>query len=372
MSSAAMMILLPRWSRPALLCALLTLVPATGSAQSVTLAWDPTADEAVSGFTVHYGSASGSWSSARDVGMVNQFTISGLTRGSTYYFIVRAYSADGLVSPPSNEVFTTIPYIDATPSPTAPGLELLFQHTDGRLMSARYTGFTQAGLYQTLSVRQTDANWAVMALADFNRDGRRDILWQHRLTGYLAVWLMDGATMLDGRMLSPADPGSPEWKVAACGDFDGDGQPDLVLRHKTSGLLAAWFLDGTTLRDGQMLSPSNVADPGWHVKAAADFDGDHKTDLLWQHDNGTTAAWLMDGAILRDGASLTPAKNADTRWSLFGTAIANADGYADVVWRHTQTGAVAIWMMNGFNLVDGAMLTSLPFLESGWRLVASR
>ena len=27
--------------------------------------------------------------------------------------------------------------------------------------------------------------------------------------------------------------------------------------------------------------------PSWHEKAAADFNGDGKADILWQNDNGT-------------------------------------------------------------------------------------
>ena len=35
--------------------------------------------------------------------------------------------------------------------------------------------------------------------------------------------------------------------------------------------------------------------PTWHVKAAADFNGDGKADILWQNDNGQAAIWLMNG-----------------------------------------------------------------------------
>jgi hypothetical protein len=35
--------------------------------------------------------------------------------------------------------------------------------------------------------------------------------------------------------------------------------------------------------------------PTWHVMGAGDFNGDSKSDILWQHDNGTAAIWTMDG-----------------------------------------------------------------------------
>ena len=35
--------------------------------------------------------------------------------------------------------------------------------------------------------------------------------------------------------------------------------------------------------------------PGWQIKGTGDFNGDGKSDITWQHDNGTPAVWLMDG-----------------------------------------------------------------------------
>ena len=35
--------------------------------------------------------------------------------------------------------------------------------------------------------------------------------------------------------------------------------------------------------------------PSWQVKGTGDFNGDGKSDILWQSSDGTPAIWLMDG-----------------------------------------------------------------------------
>ncbi|WP_245375770.1 S-layer homology domain-containing protein [Paenibacillus eucommiae] len=65
------------------------------------LSWGAVAGAA--GYTIKYGTASGLYSSKIDAGSVTHHTVSGLTKGMTYYFIAEAYDAYG-ESGPSNEV----------------------------------------------------------------------------------------------------------------------------------------------------------------------------------------------------------------------------------------------------------------------------
>ena len=50
------------------------------------------------------------------------------------------------------------------------------------------------------------------------------------------------------------------------GDVDGDGRPDLIWQHRLNGGLACWLMDGTTQLAALRLNlTGEVADTDWHV-----------------------------------------------------------------------------------------------------------
>ena len=82
-----------------------------------------------------------------------------------------------------------------------------------------------------------------------------------------------------------------------------------------------WLMDGTSLVAGAAVGPNPGAD--WHVTAAGDFNGDRKSDILWQHDNGQAAIWLMNGTSLVAGAAVGP--NPGAEWHVQGAGQFNGD-----------------------------------------------
>jgi hypothetical protein len=71
---------------------------------NVTLQWDAPLDHSISGYNVHYGTASGSYTGIIDVTYFTRATISLPRSESTYFVVVTAYNAAGLESEPSNEL----------------------------------------------------------------------------------------------------------------------------------------------------------------------------------------------------------------------------------------------------------------------------
>ncbi len=57
------------------------------------------------------------------------------------------------------------------------------------------------------------------------------------------VWFMDGAYYTGSAVLD-AEP-NLSWTLAGVADFNGDGKPDLLWRDSVSGADRIWQMDGT-------------------------------------------------------------------------------------------------------------------------------
>jgi hypothetical protein len=78
-------------------------------AGQVTLAWDANTEVELSGYRIHYGTASGVYGTPTDVGNVTTYTVTGLADGQLYFFALTAYDSLGGTSGFSNEVTFTTP-----------------------------------------------------------------------------------------------------------------------------------------------------------------------------------------------------------------------------------------------------------------------
>ena len=110
------------------------------------------------------------------------------------------------------------------------------------------------------------------------------------------IWLMNGTTVLgtEGYTRTVADA---NWQVAGIADFDGDGKDDVLWHNSSTGANVVWYLSGTTLLSQASL-PS-VPDLTWQRVATADLNGDGHPDLIWRNNvTGANVVWLMNGATL--------------------------------------------------------------------------
>jgi hypothetical protein len=113
--------------------------------------------------------------------------------------------------------------------------------------------------------------------------------------------------------------------------------------------------------DGNCLS-SNGSVPGGQVvfnRAAHDFNGDRKSDILWRDTGGNTGLWLMNSAAVLSSVGIGTIPLA---FSLVGQHDFDGDGNADLLWRD-GSGNTSIWFMNGTTVSSSA---SLGNIRSRW------
>jgi VCBS repeat protein/FG-GAP repeat protein len=140
-------------------------------------------------------------------------------------------------------------------------------------------------------------------------------------------------------------------------DFNGDLKADILWRHDSGGT-AMWLMNGLAVVGGDNLP---WTDPSWKVGGIGDFNGDSRADILWRNDSGASAIWLMDGVTQIAGANL---RSIDPSWKVGGVGDFNGDGKADILWRN-DSGANAIWLMDGLAELGGG---NLPWTDPSWKV----
>ncbi|UCG07373.1 MAG: fibronectin type III domain-containing protein [Desulfobacterales bacterium] len=92
----------------------LFLLPLLAYSADVTLAWDANTEPDLDGYKVYYGTSSRNYTNSVDAGNITEYTITGLTEGTTYYFAATAYDALDNESGYSAEVVYTITVLTYT------------------------------------------------------------------------------------------------------------------------------------------------------------------------------------------------------------------------------------------------------------------
>ena len=144
--------------------------------------------------------------------------------------------------------------------------DILWQHDQGWLAVWLMNGVTATSTL-TLSVpRMPDLNWKIVGAGDINGDRRADIVWQNQATGGLGAWLLSDATVIRQQNLSTSVVSDLNWTIRGVGDTNGDGYADLLWQNAATGGVAMWFLNGFTVINGVRVYDATsplVVDTNW-------------------------------------------------------------------------------------------------------------
>jgi len=143
--------------------------------------------------------------------------------------------------------------------------------------------------------------------ADFNGDGKADLLWWNSSTGQLSIWRFDGINRINAVTPTPSGYTPSMYQPVGVGFFNADTSPDIVWRSPSTGQLLVWFMDGETRLSGSFTTPAGYTPSQYTAEGLGDFNGDGKTDIVWKNPTtGQLLVWFMNGVNRTLGQFATP------------------------------------------------------------------
>lgn len=256
----------PRLVRHVLLIAqalIVCLFACPADAGTFTIAWDPNPDPDISGYTVSWGTASGSYTQIVDVGAATSLLFTEPDPTMSYYFAVRARTSTGLISDYSQEVKST-PIVSssflsapaapsnatAAPSPAGPTNTLAVAwgasaSADGYRVARSPDGFTFAEIVELGATATSLVDPGLSAGSTY----------------YYRVYAFNGAgpsaysntasARTEALALAPPAPASP-----SPADGATDENQNVTLRWSCSGAQSYDVYFGSTLYASNLTTPS--------------------------------------------------------------------------------------------------------------------
>jgi len=213
----------------------------------------------------------------------------------------------------------------------------------------------------------SDMSWQIAGTGDFDGDGQADILWRNRATGENYIYFMHGKVIIaEGFIRTVSDL---NWKIVGVGDLDGDGRSDILWRNSSTGENYAYLMNGLLIASEGSLR--TIADQNWQVAGVGNFDGNASpatADILWRNQvTGENYIHLMNGTTLSSEGYIRAVP--DLNWKVVGIGDFDGDGRSDVLWRNQATGENYIYPMQGLTIKpsEGYLRT---ITDQNWQVAA--
>ncbi len=175
-------------------------------------------------------------------------------------------------------------------------------------------------------------------LVNFNQDGKTDLFWQDNATGEFTTWLLDGAQLLGSQKVQlPGNAGNLEFY-----DFNGDGRTDIFDRNRLTGMnrLWLWGEDGLQPNPQPVMLPFSQPDGSFIF---ADFNGDGRTDTLFRSPGGVATTWMLQADNTVTIAGVPGLKD----FAISQVLDLNGDGKTDLLLENQRQNQAQLWSFDG-------------------------
>jgi hypothetical protein len=243
---------------------------------------------------------------------------------------------------------------------------ILWQATSGEVAIWEMNGTTILNPSSAYVSTVSPSTWAIVGQCDFNGDGKADLLWRNT-SGVVAIWEMNGTTILNPSSAYVSTVSPSTWAIKGVGDFFGTGYCG-ILWQDTSGDIAIWEMNGTTILNPSSAYVATVSPSSWAIKGVGDFFGIGKAGILWQDTSGDIAIWEMNGTTILNPSSAYVSTVSPSTWAIKGVGDFFGIGKSGILWQATS-GEVAIWEMNGTTISNPSSAYVATVLPSTWSIV---
>ena len=234
--------------------------------------------------------------------------------------------------------------------------DALLRHGDGGWRLYAMDGRTHIAAESGVADIEADPAWAFAGAGDFNGDGKDDVLLRHA-DGRWRYYAMDGRTHIAGESGDAGLTAAAAWRVAGVGDFDGDGNDDVLLRHAGDMRWHFYPMDGREILDGGG-SANLTRKAEWSVAGIGDLDGDGSDDVLLRKDSGAWYFYPMAGRRYVSGRHGPARLTGKAEYALAGLGDFDGDGKDDALLRRAD-GLWYYYPMDGREILDGRGVSNL-------------